>query len=155
MSYHRVLPVPGPLQSNLRPGQSEPQSLPQHDRASMANEKATTTSKRGRSPVSPHRSPSPVADRAQTSPRSTSLEDYVDSPKDRARAGSQVSNGGRPRLPSISKAWPVESPSDICLCQPDPKVPRPRNGTQLFLIMGITHFVSDLFNMRIREYDCG
>ena len=24
--------------------------------------------------------------------------------------------------------WQGESPSSICLCQPDPKVPRPRNG---------------------------
>ncbi|KAL8825624.1 MAG: hypothetical protein Q9191_004303 [Dirinaria sp. TL-2023a] len=98
----------------------------------MASEKAVATSKRDRSPVSPQRSSSPAADRAQVSPSSASLEDYVDSPKDRPRDGSLVSHGGRPRLPSISKAWPAESPSDICLCQPDPKVPRPRNAFILY-----------------------
>lgn len=28
-----------------------------------------------------------------------------------------------------SDRWQGESPRSICLCQPDPKVPRPRNGT--------------------------
>ena len=34
-----------------------------------------------------------------------------------------------PRL-SLSKDsdWKAESPSSFCLCQPEPKVPRPRNG---------------------------
>ena len=34
-----------------------------------------------------------------------------------------------PRL-SVSKDsdWKAESPSSFCLCQPEPKVPRPRNG---------------------------
>ena len=30
--------------------------------------------------------------------------------------------------PSNIDIWQGESPSQLCLCQPDPKVPRPRNG---------------------------
>lgn len=39
------------------------------------------------------------------------------------------------RLPSISRDGDLtnkESPTHICLCQPDPKVPRPRNGAYIF-----------------------
>ena len=38
---------------------------------------------------------------------------------------------GHSRLPSISRDGDLtnkESPTHVCLCQPDPKVPRPRNG---------------------------
>ena len=44
-------------------------------------------------------------------------------------AGPQRS--GQSRLPSISRDGDLtnkESPTHVCLCQPDPKVPRPRNG---------------------------
>ena len=30
--------------------------------------------------------------------------------------------------PSHVEAWEGDIPGPICLCQPDPKVPRPRNG---------------------------
>ena len=32
--------------------------------------------------------------------------------------------------------WQGESPSSICLCQPDPKVPRPRNGSYIPVPIG-------------------
>jgi len=86
-----------------------------------------------------------VADRFPGSPAAGSADDHVShglpepipvgSPKDRARASSQASSGGRRRLPSITRTFQLESPSDICLCQPDPKVPRPRNGTPLHLFI--------------------
>ena len=130
MSYHRVLPLPEPLHSNLTPRCRQADDLLQHK--IMTNDKDSTTPKRARSPVSSHQSSSPVIDKAPSSPITSSLEDNVDSQKGRARAASQASSIERRRLPSISKAFQLESPSDICLCQPDPKVPRPRNGMQAY-----------------------
>ena len=43
----------------------------------------------------------------------------------------------RKPAPSNIEIWQGESPSQICLCQPDPKVPRPRNGKFSPLEQGI------------------
>ena len=142
MSYHRVLPLPEPLHPDLARRQSQADALLQQ--TTMANEQSSAAN-RARSPVSSPRSSSPVADRFPGSPAAGSVDDHVShglpepipvgSPKDRARASSQASSGGRRRLPSITRTFQLESPSDICLCQPDPKVPRPRNGTPLHLFI--------------------
>jgi len=150
MSYHRVLPLPEPLHPDLARRQSQADALLQQ--TTMANEQSSTAN-RARSPVSSPRSSSPVADRFPGSPGAGSVDDRVShglpepipvgSPKDRARTSSQASSGGRRRLPSITRTFQLESPSDICLCQPDPKVPRPRNGTQLHLLS----YMSNLQNL--------
>ena len=43
---------------------------------------------------------------------------------------SDTGNHTKTPRPSVSKDldWKAESPSSFCLCQPEPKVPRPRNG---------------------------
>ena len=133
MSYHRVLPVPEAL-VHPNPARSQEigvDSLVQH--RIMTNERRVSSSRRSKSPASSQRSSSPVADKHQDTPSVNSVEDpdYEDSPEPRDRSSSQQSNREVRRLPSISKAWQAESPSDICLCQPDPKVPRPRNGMQI------------------------
>ena len=136
MSYHRVLPPPPALanQNRARSWVIEPEALLQP--IPMANDKANEDSKKSKSPASSEKSSSPAAERV--SPSVESLEDYEDPPKTRRRSSSQASSGDNPHLqrglPSMPKAspmsWQGESPSQICLCQPDPKVPRPRNGTQ-------------------------
>ena len=129
MSYHRVLPVPEAL---IHPNPTRKQKagtdslLPSR---TMTSEKMVSPSKRSKSPGSSQHSSSPLAERRQGSPSINSLDEFEDSPEPRDRSSSQLSNREVRRLPSISKSWQAESPSDICLCQPDPKVPRPRNGT--------------------------
>lgn len=136
MSYHRVLPPPPALANQNRAGSwiIEPEALLQPRK--MTNQKTYGGANKNRSPTSSEKSSSPAAERV--SPSIESLEKFEDPPKARKRSSSQASDGEnfqlQRRLPSISKASTVslqgESPSQICLCQPDPKVPRPRNGTQ-------------------------
>lgn len=73
-----------------------------------------------------------------------SLEDYEESPKIlRANESAHISNGvqdtASQNLPPIRKpstvSWSGELPSQVCLCQPDPKVPRPRNGKRLIVFI--------------------
>lgn len=140
MSYHRVLPPPPAFanQNRARSWVLEPEALLQPRK--MTIDKTKDGSKKCESPALSEKSSSPAAERV--SPSAESLEDYEDPPKARTRSSSQASNGEnhqlQRRLPSISKAsamsWQGESPSQICLCQPDPKVPRPRNGTQVIFI---------------------
>ena len=50
------------------------------------------------------------------------------------------------RPPSVQKGvggWPGEA-SQVCLCQPEPKVPRPRNGISLFLLSMYTFTSRDI-----------
>jgi len=59
------------------------------------------------------------------------------SPPFRGRSLSQTPHAGTRSSKTFEKSpedealssWQGDSPSSICLCQPDPKVPRPRNGT--------------------------
>ena len=140
MSYHRVLPPPPALanRNRARSWVLEPEALLQP--RTMTIEKTDDDGGEGKSPALSEKCSSPAAERV--SPSVESLEDYEDPPRARTRSSSQASNAEnlqlRRRLPSISKAspmsWQGESPSQICLCQPDPKVPRPRNGTQVIFI---------------------
>lgn len=148
MSYHRVLPLPEPLHPDLAPRQSQADAL-LHQTIMASEQSSAATPNRARSPVSPQRTASPVADGSPRSPGTGSVDDHVshglpepipiDSPKDRVRTSSQASSGGRRRLPSITRTFQLESPSDICLCQPDPKVPRPRNGTHSYFYPAYNH----------------
>ena len=145
MSYHRVLPPPLALtnQNHSRSWFIEPEALLQP--MAMANEKDNDNREKSRSPASSEKSSSPAAERV--SPSVESMEDYEDPPKTRKRSSSQASSGDTTQwqrhFSSTSKgspmSWQGESPSQICLCQPDPKVPRPRNGTQ-YLFVGFIHY---------------
>ena len=47
--------------------------------------------------------------------------------------------------PSSNFASTPESASQVCLCQPDPKVPRPRNGKSPSKTKGFVNFMSSCF----------
>lgn len=133
MSYHRVLP-PLPAHSVATKGFVEQDSLLRHK--IMTTQSSNAIADRTKSLTS-ERSSSPVPEKDAASSGEESVEDSVDSPNIPTSSSSQAtSNRGGQRVekdvPSVSRPSPVlwqgEFPSQICLCQPDPKVPRPRNG---------------------------
>ena len=138
MSFHRVLPLPPKLSDQaLRDRWAiQPDTLisskimPDETTGAAASEHKPST-------PAPRSSSSPPEERGQRSPGEESLEDY-ESPKHRAHSLSQAaktdnrsSRADQSSLPrkSVVEKWQEDSPSSICLCQPDPKIPRPRNGT--------------------------
>lgn len=128
MSYHRVLPAPSSLATqDSSPWSIEPDSLLRHK--IMTTESSNNLNSKPKNLTPSQKPSSPAGDKAILSPGQESLEDYIDSPQARTRSSSQISNESyrlEGRLPSVS--WQRESPTQICLCQPDPKIPRPRNG---------------------------
>ena len=127
MSYHRVLPPPSPAIQDPSSWGFEPDSLLRHK--IMPTEPVNDLNNRKKSLTPSQKPSSPERDKAVSSPGIESLEDYVDSPPARARSCSQISSESHRRgstLPSVP--WQGDSSSLICLCQPDPKIPRPRNG---------------------------
>lgn len=131
MSYHRVLPPPSPATQDISSWGVEADSLLRHK--IMPTEAAKDLNKKKKSLTPSQKPSSPEGDKAINSPGRESLEDYNDSPPARARSSSQISSEGhRQGSNSISIPWQGESSSLICLCQPEPKIPRPRNGTSIF-----------------------
>ena len=138
MSFHRVLPLlPALSDQALRDRWAvQPDTL--LSSKIMPDETArAAASEQHQSPTpAPRSSSSPPEDAVQRSPGEESLEDY-ESPKLRTHSLSQAGGTGnrssradQSSLPrkSVVEKWQDDSPSSICLCQPDPKVPRPRNG---------------------------
>ena len=132
MSYHRVLP--------------RPSTLPQHrdtipwSRVSHAQspDKVMTsdTSKPALQTTKKYSIPGPgnfprAREQMSSSPSSESVNDFEETKSTECEPSAQISrqeprDSGR-RLPLTP--WQQEnSPTQICLCQPDPKIPRPRNG---------------------------
>ncbi|KAL8768346.1 MAG: hypothetical protein Q9209_005380 [Squamulea sp. 1 TL-2023] len=88
------------------------------------------------SPVPTPPSPSPTHEGPSPQPSDASVENTVTSPRIRARSSATLSNESNPsdqRAFSATQENTVwNAPSSICLCQPDPKVPRPRNAFILY-----------------------
>lgn len=128
MSYHRVLPPPPALAiQDPSSWNVEPDSLLRHK--IMTTETAKNSISKTKSLTPSQKALLPEGEKAVYSPGLESLEDYIDTPQVRARSSSQISNESHQRetrLPSVSLQ--DETPDQICLCQPDPKIPRPRNG---------------------------
>ncbi|KAL8890413.1 MAG: hypothetical protein Q9215_002442 [Flavoplaca cf. flavocitrina] len=133
MSYHRVLPPPPALASQTPPAHW----LPKQDTLLQNRIMAVRNSGSDESitPVAGPSSPFPTADKISPQPSDASVEEVAISPNTRTRssATNESNNPSDPRSLSISQENTVwNAPSSICLCQPDPKVPRPRNAFILY-----------------------
>ncbi|KAL8654565.1 MAG: hypothetical protein Q9226_003381, partial [Calogaya cf. arnoldii] len=131
MSYHRVLPPPPALASRTRAAQW----LPKQDTL-LQNRIMADENYRPDESIAQQTSPSPTAERLSPQPSEESVEDVATSSNIRTRssATNESNDPSDQRALSITQEntlW--NSPSSICLCQPDPKVPRPRNGSVSFL----------------------
>lgn len=162
MSYHRVLPpLPVAPHKDLNPD-IEIQYFPFLRPSVMPNQATNQALKSTTTKQISQFSENPCLKRETTSPSTDSLEDEEEPPK-RARSSSPTfisrennQQARRPSMPFESKVSPAslqgESPtSEVCLCQPDPKVPRPRNGMlSLNILIDLNvDVVSQLSNMNI------
>lgn len=102
----------------------------------MPDETYKAASKDNKPPTPTPNTSSPADDRATPSPGDVDLEDYESPkyppPRSAVQEPEPADQSTKTARPSVSRrdsdTWQGESPSSICLCQPDPKVPRPRNG---------------------------
>ena len=129
MSFHRVLPCPAALSNEdltnrwaIGPDSLESARIMPNERS----EAAFLTN----SQIQASSSPQPTSRKLSTQvekERSVEGTDPAGHSSDPRRQDSIPSPIHKP-APSSIDIWQGESPSQICLCQPDPKVPRPRNG---------------------------
>ncbi|KAI4127212.1 MAG: hypothetical protein LQ338_003331 [Usnochroma carphineum] len=141
MSYHRVLPPPSALANQDLAGQWLPRrdTLLQNKIMADMNSNSNENKVQVMSPASDSLLGPPLTDYRESSPQlsDASEEDVPASPKTRTRSSATLSNeGSNPSQSSVdfvteeNTRW--NAPSSICLCQPDPKVPRPRNAFILY-----------------------
>ena len=154
MSFHRVLPLlPALSDEALRDRWAiQPDTL--ISSRIMPDETPKAAASENKSPTPAPRSfSSPPEEAVRKSPGEESLEDY-ESPKHRthslsqaARIGNRPSRADQSSVPrkSVVEKWQEDSPSSICLCQPDPKVPRPRNGTCI-IFLHVSHLQPSYFS---------
>lgn len=157
MSFHRVLPL---LSDQALRDQWAIQPDTLISSKIMPDKTTRAAASENKSPTPPPRSlSSPPEEEVQRSPGEESLEDY-ESPKQRTHSLSQAvktsnrsSRTDQSSLPrkSVVESWQEDSPSSICLCQPDPKVPRPRNGTCTIVV---TRIISLLFTVATYLNSC-
>ncbi|KAI4182096.1 MAG: hypothetical protein LQ348_004901 [Seirophora lacunosa] len=140
MSYHRVLPPPPALVNRDLPAQWLSMQDPLLQNSIMPDKHTSSSERKEQVQTRP---PGPsirlLTNHSVSSPQLSdlSVEDISASPKARSRSIATLSNeDSNPSQPSVNSVtdqntrW--NAPSSICLCQPDPKVPRPRNAFILY-----------------------
>ncbi len=133
MSYHRVLPPPPALARQTPAAQWLPKqdTLLQNRIMAVSNSRPDESVAQHISPVAGPSSPSSTADKLSPQLSDASAQDVAILPNTRTRSTATNESSHPSDLRSLSvtqenTVW--NAPSSICLCQPDPKVPRPRNG---------------------------
>ena len=143
MFYHRVLPPPSNLAKAPVAGVRPPNRDALLENRIMMDENHKLHLDRRESQGEQHsyavpddegssfkeETDSPMGPATRASARLSHKRDYDRSPEDAGEVGKNKSfsvlrEDFSPRL--------SDSPSQLCLCQPDPKVPRPRNGNMPF-----------------------
>ncbi|KAG8531078.1 uncharacterized protein KY384_004435 [Bacidia gigantensis] len=135
MSFHRVLPRPLALSNKELANRwaAPPDSV---------RSAKTMTSERAKSAYvenSRIAEPLPLDNASRRStvelperPVHNSLPQHEESNPAEGSHSDSAQDSAKNRAPSSIDAWQGDSPSQICLCQPDPKVPRPRNAFILY-----------------------
>ncbi|KAL9614332.1 MAG: hypothetical protein Q9167_001135, partial [Letrouitia subvulpina] len=131
MSYHRVLPPPFGTYHSAGPWLPRRDSLLQNQIMTDETDDSNRHTLRSDSAAQPHAAYSPPQDVAAASPTDYEEESSkLQNPSPPTTSNEDDTQLER-RPPSVSNDvsnW--ASPGSICLCQPEPKVPRPRNGTR-------------------------
>lgn len=147
MFYHRVLPPPPTVPAQCLPAAQVTGRDTVTVHRIMTVEEPQNAADKYNSPASSNKTSSSLSapgDNSSQFPDQESHEDptRVASPAHvtRKRSSSQLSQREPPPeqgLPPISTAIPrsEESLREVCLCQRDPKVPRPRNGTKFYCVL--------------------
>jgi HMG box factor, other len=139
ISWYRVLPKPTALLHNHfdDPFAQQKSSLLQHHITSDHSPKAVSDTISGRRITIPSiayseipRSSPPIHSAARNSTVSIGSAYADEGPVARKRTASLMEDGGQSPERSPRNE---ESGNQFCLCQPDPKIPRPRNGMCCFL----------------------
>ena len=129
MSFHRVLPRPSALSNQDLANRWAPGTDSLESAKTMPNERSKGAFlSNGQIPISSQSQPGSRASSTQLEQYSPSAEEPDDDPQSEPSGAIQIPHRVRKPAPSTIDTWQGDSPSQICLCQPDPKVPRPRNG---------------------------
>ena len=137
---HRTLPKPNAIRQNLTDGTSTSkdsspwqhrlvshnlsQNLPESDLGRRSTVPSISYYERRSSDVNGGQTP--MVD--STSNDSASLPSIALGPLTRKRGAPAMADEARSGSKSPSSPVPSEGAREFCLCQPDPKIPRPRNG---------------------------
>ena len=130
MSYHRVLPRPIPLSDEDLAHRWAAGRGSVRTARNMTSEGSHTAYLRN-SQVPASSTPEPPSRKASGSAveqHETSSNKAEETVTEIGPLDSASSREGRSAASNVD-LWQSDTPSQICLCQPDPKVPRPRNGT--------------------------
>ncbi|KAL8873205.1 MAG: hypothetical protein Q9174_001288 [Haloplaca sp. 1 TL-2023] len=143
MSFHRVLPPPKALADPSHSGSWIPRrdSLLQNSIMADSNPKTREDKTQDKSLNTAQPRAPAIDNRESSQPSDISAEGDDPPPRTRARSSATLSNessnpsdqpvpSARASITEQNTEW--NTPSSFCLCQPEPKVPRPRNAFILY-----------------------